>query len=444
MRLRIAPTVIFGAWLLAPSGAPAMEAGSSWLKIPMAAREAALGGGGGAFAGNDSVGFNPAGLAFLGGSEITLSQSFWVQGFSLAHLVYGRSLPGGSGFAIGMDHAGFGEIAKYGVSGGVPFYNGSYSPLGLNFFAGYGGSLSPDLRAGVAAQFLYDDLQTRSGESAALDAGLLFQVPGTGLFIQTALHDLGFPLDGAPLPSALSLGVDYRLPIEKIIPGESLALSLEENISLWDSHGSSLGLGGEYRLNQGLAFRAGYRFSHDDYLEGLSGLSFGAGIRYLDWSLDYALTTLGDLGTAHQISLSLSFGGKSAAALSAGRNIPKRESPNFPETLHFDSGQDQISANDKEAANEAAQAIRENFRGRLVLIEGHTDNLDLKNSKFNSNQDLSLARAETVKEILVEKGLDPALLRVFGFGDSRPLLSNSTAEGRAQNRRVELRVYPNP
>lgn len=69
-------------------------------------------------------------------------------------------------------------------------------------------------------------------------------------------------------------------------------------------------------------------------------------------------------------------------------------------------------------------------------IEGHTDNVGTK----ASNIKLSKARATTMKAILVSRGIDPARITIEGYGSSRPLMSNDTEEGRAINRRVEIRL----
>jgi OmpA-OmpF porin, OOP family len=71
-----------------------------------------------------------------------------------------------------------------------------------------------------------------------------------------------------------------------------------------------------------------------------------------------------------------------------------------------------------------------------VLIEGHTDSVGTK----EYNQKLSVRRAEAVRAHLVSKGIDKKRLDVKGFGLTKPIASNKTKEGRAQNRRVEFTV----
>jgi OOP family OmpA-OmpF porin len=73
-----------------------------------------------------------------------------------------------------------------------------------------------------------------------------------------------------------------------------------------------------------------------------------------------------------------------------------------------------------------------------VIAEGHTDSI----GSDAYNQKLSEQRAESVRRYLVNGGIEAGRISTEGFGESRPVASNQTADGRAQNRRVELRVLP--
>ncbi|OGR81789.1 MAG: hypothetical protein A2X32_09920 [Elusimicrobia bacterium GWC2_64_44] len=73
-----------------------------------------------------------------------------------------------------------------------------------------------------------------------------------------------------------------------------------------------------------------------------------------------------------------------------------------------------------------------------VIIEGHTDNVPIKNGKYTSNWELSMARAYSVLEFMQGEGLNSKHLAGIGYGDNRPVGDNSTAEGRAKNRRIEI------
>ena len=77
-----------------------------------------------------------------------------------------------------------------------------------------------------------------------------------------------------------------------------------------------------------------------------------------------------------------------------------------------------------------------------LLVSGYTDNAPigpaLQRQGITSNEILSQKRAENVMEYLVSQGVKPDLVSAQGFGDSNPVASNDSAQGRAQNRRVEL------
>jgi chemotaxis protein MotB len=74
-----------------------------------------------------------------------------------------------------------------------------------------------------------------------------------------------------------------------------------------------------------------------------------------------------------------------------------------------------------------------------VRIEGHTDNVPIHNEKFDSNWELSTARAtEIIKLFITKFVLAPNRLSVSGYGEYYPAVSDDTAEGRATNRRVDL------
>ncbi len=82
-----------------------------------------------------------------------------------------------------------------------------------------------------------------------------------------------------------------------------------------------------------------------------------------------------------------------------------------------------------------------NAKGFQIRVEGHTDDVPIHTPQFNSNWELSTARATAVVMLLVEHyGLDPNQISVAGYSQYRPLAGNDTADGRKLNRRVDLVV----
>jgi chemotaxis protein MotB len=81
----------------------------------------------------------------------------------------------------------------------------------------------------------------------------------------------------------------------------------------------------------------------------------------------------------------------------------------------------------------------------MIVVEGHADSTPARLSREGSvadNKALSLRRSEVVARLLEAEGVDPARISIAGFGDTRPLAPNRTADGRAENRRVEIRLIP--
>ncbi|MCC6764498.1 MAG: OmpA family protein [Deltaproteobacteria bacterium] len=112
------------------------------------------------------------------------------------------------------------------------------------------------------------------------------------------------------------------------------------------------------------------------------------------------------------------------------------------DTIGFASGSAELLP-DTGAVLDAVRALVAARPDLVVEVSGHTDDRPLHAGPFRSNLDLSLARAARVAHALAAD--DPALTsRVFaaGYGDARPVAPNDGADGRARNRRVELRLVP--
>ena len=80
------------------------------------------------------------------------------------------------------------------------------------------------------------------------------------------------------------------------------------------------------------------------------------------------------------------------------------------------------------------------FKNSNVVVEGHTDNVGTE----QYNQRLSENRAENVMRFLIEQGVSPTRLTAVGYAFHRPIAPNTTREGRAKNRRVDLIVQEKP
>jgi outer membrane protein OmpA-like peptidoglycan-associated protein len=104
--------------------------------------------------------------------------------------------------------------------------------------------------------------------------------------------------------------------------------------------------------------------------------------------------------------------------------------------FYFPSGGAEILAQNFELLNKIISALRQ-FSGSRLEISGHTDSI----GDEETNLPLSRKRAENISKFLVEVGnIESANIITRGYGESRPVASNETAEGRAKNRRIELMI----
>jgi len=105
----------------------------------------------------------------------------------------------------------------------------------------------------------------------------------------------------------------------------------------------------------------------------------------------------------------------------------------------FDSGKADLKR--KTELDHIASVLKSKYASREVGVVGHTDNDPIKKSDWDDNWELSSQRALTVARYLISKGLDPSLISAVGCGEYRPVASNSSSTGKAQNRRVEIVVH---
>jgi len=110
---------------------------------------------------------------------------------------------------------------------------------------------------------------------------------------------------------------------------------------------------------------------------------------------------------------------------------------NMPGNVTFQTNSSDISSSFYEVLNSVVLVLKE-YNKTLIDVNGHTDSV----GSDEYNQALSERRASSVGQYLVSNGIDQMRLSTQGFGESRPIASNDTPEGRQQNRRVEIQLAP--
>jgi outer membrane protein OmpA-like peptidoglycan-associated protein len=123
-----------------------------------------------------------------------------------------------------------------------------------------------------------------------------------------------------------------------------------------------------------------------------------------------------------------------------GAEVERRDDSllvNFASALLFDTGSYNLAPGAYDRLRSLATTLN-NYPKSDVLIKGHTDAV----GEESYNQRLSEQRADRVRQFMIAENVSPGRITAIGFGESMPLASNNTPEGRQQNRRVEIEIRP--
>jgi len=122
-------------------------------------------------------------------------------------------------------------------------------------------------------------------------------------------------------------------------------------------------------------------------------------------------------------------------------NLQGRLTVNILDRVMFNSGEAVVKPDGETVLRKVASLLAAHPELKIHVI-GHTDNVPIR-GRFASNWELSTARALAAVHFLTEKaGVDPRRVGAVGYGEYRPIADNSTAEGRARNRRIAITILP--
>ncbi len=111
----------------------------------------------------------------------------------------------------------------------------------------------------------------------------------------------------------------------------------------------------------------------------------------------------------------------------------------FLDEIFFDSGKAKIKPEAEETLRKVSRVLKNEVPDYLIVVEGHTDNIPIKYSRWRSNWELASARALAVLHYVIEAGdIQPQRISAHSYGEYTPVADNSSPEGRRQNRRVEI------
>ena len=116
---------------------------------------------------------------------------------------------------------------------------------------------------------------------------------------------------------------------------------------------------------------------------------------------------------------------------------------NLPQDILFPSGSAALDPRGEAVLRKVASKLHEH--DHRIEVQGHTDNVPLSGAlaaRYGTNWELAAARAARVVRLLEEEKIDPGRLSAISYGEHAPVASNDDPEGRARNRRIEIRLIP--
>jgi len=197
----------------------------------------------------------------------------------------------------------------------------------------------------------------------------------------------------------------------------SLNTDSEVNYKVNNNTHLALGVGAEYGFRNGLALRGEYRALDSDQ-------------QYASLSL---VKRFGKVATVLPVA-PVALPQVAAAKAEIASVLP--EKPDFSDlpTVNFEFDKSEITQLAASKLDEVVSTLGASDVN--IMLEGHADWL----ASERYNYDLSMRRAESVRRYLESKGMNRAKISVTGYGETRPIAMNDTAEGRAKNRRVDIRI----
>ena len=309
VRVGFGCALALGLWAQAGAGGST----ASFLKIPVGAREVGMGQAFTALAsGADAAFWNPAGLTRLQGREVTATDARVFADVRFDTLAYAHPLgAGGAGGAgpsgtlgVSVGYLGRDRVESRGADRQpTGSYGASDMVVGVSYGRPWGG-----LRVGGTLKYVRSSIAEQSASGAAADFGVQMPTRVSGLTVGAALQNLGpgirFIEERDPLPMTLSLGAGWQMPLGLTVTGEVKRQFADQRTS------ASVGM--ELPLLPAVTARAGYlRTAGSTPASSPSslpvGFAGGIGLRLFRYSLDYAFTPAGELGSAQRISLTARF-----------------------------------------------------------------------------------------------------------------------------------------
>ena len=245
--------------------------------------------------------WNPAGLSYVGTSQLGFMHNEWFEDIRYEFLGYAQPIGNLGTLAGSLAFVYMGELEKIDETGRLTDH---FRPYDILFALSFGKKLSNSISTGITAKFLREQIDEKDAQAFAVDLGGLYNLSSIGLTLGANIQHVGtklkFAEESFSLPVNIALGAAYRLMDD--------ALTIVFDANRPTDANSNVGLGAEYKIMNIISLRTGYKYTvGGNNLGNASGLRAGLGVEVKNYELDYAFVFYGDLGQAHRVSLVAKF-----------------------------------------------------------------------------------------------------------------------------------------
>ncbi len=298
--------------LLLISGRIQAQSNSTYdfLRNDVSARAAALGGNFVTATDDPNLIFyNPAGLATLSRQRVSVGFYKHLLDINSGYASIGTEIQGLGFVGAGVDYINYGEFKQTGEDGQDL---GTFGAGELAFVVGFGSTLAPEVTYGVNAKFIYSQIADARSTGAAIDLGVQYIAVPNRVTVGASLRNLGTQLSPyvttrEDLPLDLTVGAAVY---PEHLPA-TLFLGFHRLTDHQDDFGQTFrnfNVGAEFAPGPNVHFRVGYDNGRRQDLKilqssGLAGISLGLGINTDAYGIDYAYSSLGQIGAMHRISI---------------------------------------------------------------------------------------------------------------------------------------------
>ena len=285
-----------------------------FLRLDMSPRAGALAGS--YVANNDDpnvIFYNPAGINLLEGKPGSFSFLKHLVDINSASLAYSQEVEGLGRFGGAVQYINYGSFTEADVNGNKL---GEFSANEIALIVGYANELDENFYYGVNVKFIYSGIADYSATGAAVDLGLHYAIPDSRWHFGFSVLNLGSQLSSY-FDKTEDLPLDVRFGFSKQLENMPLKFyasfnRLTDDYDEFSDRFSQFTFGGEFLFGESFRLRVGYDNEKRKELKigstaGLAGFNIGLGFNVSEYTVDYAFSSLGSIGSMHRFGLSTSF-----------------------------------------------------------------------------------------------------------------------------------------